>query len=532
MMVREKKRAPAHKGETPKIPAQTYTFPAPLRGWVLDESLALPTPGAALILDNWICTTTGIRPRGGSATWATLDAPVASMFTYTSTSEKFFAATAGSIFDITAPADPDVTPTADVTGQASGYYSTAQFGTAGGDYLYAVNGADSAQLYDGSSWMAVTGVSSPAITGVATSALSFVWSFANRLFFVEKDTMTAWYLPVDSIGGAASSFSLAGIFKKGGSLLFGATWSLDAGDGLDDKCIFVSTEGEVAVYQGTNPGSAADWAKVGVYDITRPLGGNATMQAGGDLLIATEVGLVPISKAINIDEAALAMQSVSSRITPYWQSQASALTNYPWEVLKWPEKNIAIVSQPAGDSDMGSCLVVNLQTQAWSRFKGFTTRCLGYYAGFAYSGGTDSIVRRLESSGSDSGEIYTSAYLGQFEDMGQMGMEKTVTMARATFQSAFEINPQVTVQTNFDTNLSAPPDASPDTDGGNWDAGLWDVATWDAGARTTNRAQWNSVGRTGYKIAPEVQLTFGNTSTPNAELVSIDALFDVGAFVT
>lgn len=30
-----------------------------------------------------------------------------------------------------------------------GYYSTAMIGTVGGDYLYAVNGANKPQLYDG-----------------------------------------------------------------------------------------------------------------------------------------------------------------------------------------------------------------------------------------------------------------------------------------------------------------------------------------------------------------------------------------------
>ncbi|TIR78102.1 MAG: hypothetical protein E5X19_32465, partial [Mesorhizobium sp.] len=75
--------------------------------------------------------------------------------------------------------------------------------------------------------------------------LSFVWTYRSREFFIEKNTLTAWFLPVDAISGAASDFSLAGVFQKGGSLLCGGTWSLDAGDGVDDKCVFISTKGEV-----------------------------------------------------------------------------------------------------------------------------------------------------------------------------------------------------------------------------------------------------------------------------------------------
>ncbi|MFK5282932.1 hypothetical protein ACI3PL_25530, partial [Lacticaseibacillus paracasei] len=73
-------------------------------------------------------------------------------------------------------------------------------------------------------------------------------------------------------------------FPKGRDAAIWGQVSMDAGDGLDDKCVFVSSEGEVAVYEGTNPGSAADWRKAGVYQITRPLGQNAKVSAGGDLL--------------------------------------------------------------------------------------------------------------------------------------------------------------------------------------------------------------------------------------------------------
>jgi hypothetical protein len=42
------------------------------------------------------------------------------------------------------------------------------------------------------------------ITGVDSSTFINVNLFKNRLYFTQKDTLTCWYLPVDSIGGAAS----------------------------------------------------------------------------------------------------------------------------------------------------------------------------------------------------------------------------------------------------------------------------------------------------------------------------------------
>lgn len=522
MKVRGKKAA-SRKGETPKPMAQPYSFPAPIRGWVLNENLAQVQPGGARLLDNWICTTTGIRVRAGCVKYATLGDDVLAMFSHKSGgAEVFFAATAGDIFDITTVADPDVAPTASLAGQTDGSYSTVQFGTAGGDFLVIANGVDDVQNFDGSAW------SAPTITGITSADLSQVWSFASRLFFVEKDTMNAWYLPVDSIAGTVNQFSLAGVFTKGGSLLFGGKWSLDAGDGLDDKCVFVSTEGEVAVYEGTNPGSAADWARVGVYQLPKPMGKNAHIQAGGDLLIATEVGLIPISAAIQRDIAALDQSAVSRPIGPYWRSQTQALAGSEWQIVKLSRQGVMIVSQP--DSTSPSCLAVNLQTGAWSRITGWDTQCLGFFDNAGYFGAADGCVYAMESGGSDNGTNYTCVFVGNHENMGVM-QEKTILQMRPTFQIGSPLLAQITAQANFNYDISTPPASPADFVLSEWDVDNWDEVLWDGGFATENSSNWMAVGKTGHALGPELQLTFGVTPSPRVELVTIDVQFTVGAAV-
>ena len=797
MEVRPRKIAAVQKmvgGQSPVVqPAQSYTFPAPIRGWILSENLATVQPAGARILDNWLCTTTGVRVRGGSVKYCTLTGPVKSLFAYNSTTDAFFAATASAIFTITAPGSPTTPLTATITGLTSGDFSAAQFGTAGGNFLYAVNGTDSAQLYDGSeiypvngatvnnlpfafpsapwavgqvvtgetsgasativgirqtgaltgvlrlgaitagpfvsgeditsptstlaigrnfalrsqefdaavwakteltvtanaglapdgtataerivptavssnhlasqsfatvtsgvsytlscylkadgygfarlsfgssfpsNWMfldlttgalglnsAFTGItvvnagngwwrlsgtltanatgatqvavyalnansfttfagdtvsgvqawgvqfeegtvatpyektaaavrttmvaaataassvgSSIAITGVTTSLLSQVWSYANRLFFVQGGTTNAWYLPVDSIGGAANSFSLAGVFKKGGSLLFGATWSLDSGSGLDDKCVFVSTEGEVAVYTGTNPGSAADWALQGIYAMPKPLGKNAYTTAGGDLLIATEVGLIPISAAIQNDLAALESKAVSRNIAPYWQGQASSIGG-SWQIVKAPRRGVMFISQPDPAGAEDTALAINLLTGAWSRCTGWATQCLGYFGDNPYFGAADSCVYLMDASGSDAGMPYTCTFLGQHDGMGAYGRQKTVRQMRAMFQTGSPINPRLSALANFREDVSSPPSSVANYTTDTWDSGLWDTAIWDADTTIVNEANWTATGVTGSTIAPELQLTFGVTPTPQVELVAIDAEYHVGAMV-
>ena len=47
---------------------------------------------------------------------------------------------------------------------------------------------------------------------------------------------------------------LSGAATKGGKLLFCATWSIDAGDGIDDKLVFCTDLGELLIFTGGDPG--------------------------------------------------------------------------------------------------------------------------------------------------------------------------------------------------------------------------------------------------------------------------------------
>lgn len=513
---------------------KVHNFPAPIRGLVLNENLATAGAAAARQLDNWFPTTTGIRIIGGSSKWATISSgPVISMFTYASgATEELFAADETNIFDITTVADPEVIPSAEVSGRTAGYYSTTQIGTAGGNYLYAVNGADKPLLYDGATFTAIDGVSTPAITGVTTTLLSHVWTFANRLFFVEGGSMRAWYLSVDSIGGAASSFSLAGIFQEGGELLFGATWSLDSGDGLDDKCVFVSSKGEIAVYEGTNPGDAAAWSRVGVYRITAPLGMKAIMKAGGDLLVSVEDGIVPLSEAIRKDPAALSLAAVTRAIEPAWETEVASRRGQPWEIAKWSANNMMIVSQPrTSESQTAQCYIANLETGAWCRRTGWDTRCLAVFNNRAYFGTNAGIVYEMESGGDDDGEPYTAVYVGQFDHLKSPGLTKTIQQARATFIAGSSFNPQVSVSVDYTVDLPSAPNAVDDYTVDEWDSAIWDTAVWDAAQAYNVTSQWVSIGNTGFAIAPQIQVTCGISPLPRVELVAVDLTYSLGGLV-
>lgn len=514
----------------PNDGAQVFTLPAPIRGIIENENLSTPQPGGAQRLDNWFCTPTGVRMRNGSQKVATVasGAPVRSLFKYVDGAQEIlFAATASAVFDITNPVDVDTIPSASRSGLSSGDFSTAAFQTAGGYFLMTANGTDPVAYYDGATWTA------PTITGVTSADLSAVWAYGSRLFFVEKESLFVWYLPTDSIAGTANSVSLAGTFQKGGAILFGASWSTDSGSGLDDRCVIVSDQGEVAVFQGRDPSDANNWSVVGVYEIGRPLGKNAYFSAGGDLVIATELGLVPLSVAVNKDPAVLTLSAVTRQIAPSWRTEVARRRSLPWNIAKWEAGGILFVAMPTPDTTLPVySYAASLETGAWSRVTGWDMRAVMIANDRVYFGTNAGTVHLADVGGSDDGTPYTATALYLADPMGAQGATKTLVQMRAIFRSTVAFAPQAGALVDYNTTLPPAPSATATPAISLWDASDWDDALWDGVGTTRITAKWVSIGETGFVVAPYIQITSGDDGPPDIELVSADVTFTVGGVVT
>lgn len=528
-------RAPSARAK-PRI-AKSTSVAAPSGGRVSNMSLATPDkragrPQGAYLLENWFPTQLGARMRGGSQKYATIgdgEDSVTALFAYSAGSvEELFAATATDIYDITTIADADETPVAAVTLQTGGDWVSVQFATSGGIFLTLVNGEDPLQLYDGSAFEAITGVSTPAITGVTTSDLSYVWVYKQRQFFIEKDSLDAWYLDVDSISGAATKLPLGGVFTLGGSLLFGAAWSLDTGAGLSEQCVFVTTEGEVAVYQGIDPSTADDWQKVGVYRIGRPLGRKAHIRAGGDLIIATDLGFVPLSQAIQRDVAVLAPAAVSAPIAPDWAEEVADRSFAEWHCTVWPTKQMVLVALPSDADNAAKMFIANAETGAWTDYTGWSGTCVQTWGSRCFFGSTLGRVIECEVTGFDDGAPYTASYVPLFEDLRSPASLKTPLMARAILRSTIDPQEKLSVQSDYTVTLPTAPDASGEEEAGLWGTAEWGETAWGGERLQSIFQKWQSVSGEGYALAPSIQITSGSTAPPLIDLVRIDLTYDAG----
>jgi hypothetical protein len=510
------------------------SIPAPRRGWIQNENIAKHKDEGAAILDNWFPTSTGIRVRKGASRYATVGAgtPISALMPYRSgTLNKLFAATDAAIYDISTVVDANVSPTPIVTGQTSGDWSYTMFTTSGGTFLAMVNGANARQIYNGTAF-----VTTPAITGgpgTNGSQFSHVWAFKERLFYIQKDTLNVWYHAVDSIGGAVSQFSLNGVFKLGGALLFGSTWSFEStGGGLADSCVFVTTEGEVAVYEGSNPG-ASNWTLKGIYRVGRPLGKKAQFKAGGDLIIATDVGMIPVSSALARDQAALSEAAVSYPIEEAWKAEVlTRRAQYSWNVEIWPTQQMCIVGMPSYGELSDQCFVINIRTGAWARYTNWNCHSTALYGDRFFFGTDDGRVLEAETGSTDDGNIYTASYVGLFEDLGAAGILKSVQLARVNLLSVYPIQPQIFVCNDFVATVPLPPSAAAAIPNASvWDTLLWDSGTWATETAKLNVTQWQSVNGFGYSIAPGVQITIGGNVEPKIDLVQVDLSYERGGAI-
>lgn len=376
----------------------------------------------------------------------------------------------------------------------------------------------------------VPGVEFP--DGLTTADMAFVWVYKNTLWFVQKDSLMAWYLPIDSIGGEAKPWPLGAEFGQGGILLVGQSWSMSSSGqgGLSEQCVFVSNQGEVVVYQGSHPDVSNDWSKVGTYQIGSPLGRRGFIRAGGDLLFATTIGFVALSTAIQVDMAALAPRAVSYAIEDVWNDMVS-FRDRNWVCCLWPESHMVAVAPPAGDSDP-VFMVSNARTGAWAEFTNWNAACMVVFEGRLYFGTPDGLVMEAMVGGTDAGLPFTGAYMPLFSDDGKPTMHKIARMARSEIISSAEVGEQLSCRFDFDETMPAAPDVEPVPVGNEWDNAIWNESVWSSDRDVIVSKRRHSVTGHGYRLAPVLQITSGAAIPLDARIVTLDVTYDAGDVFT
>jgi hypothetical protein len=453
-----------------------------------------------------------------------------------------------------------VSPSIIKSGQLSGNYCASQLANQSGEHMLVANEAGDFLLhFDGTTWTTFNASqinADPAIAPppscIAGHNLTYVWKYRGRFFFIEGGTMNAWYLPTNASQGRILQIPLAGAATKGGKLLCGFTWSIDAGDGIDDKCVFMTDQGELLIFTGSDPSTAANWRQEGRYATSFPLGMNCHTPIGGDVLIATVDGIIPISASITKDTAQLELAAITRPIKPMWRDEVNAKRALPWTMLKWDEFGGLFVTFPGGIAGSLTMAAVNVATGAWCRYTNIDAMCFGRLRADAFFGTQDGKIVQFERTGTDNGTPYTATMVGGWEMFSSQSATIVWRQARASFRarSGEPFQPQLAATTDYVIVIPAPPSAAPDPGPLDvWDQGLWgpdagptppgphaptapeiaQYAQWDQPApatATVRNTMWVSIGYTGFSHAPICQVTISQAASPDVELISIAATYD------
>lgn len=467
---------------------------APLKGLSLSSALSSTgDPLKATILDNWLIDEDKIRCRHGRRLiYAHPDGkPVESLVPYYGVPIQNMAlATNGKLTTYSG-----VTLH---TGFLSNDWSWTSFANLGAlTYTLMVNGKDGVWSWDGTNLpggLVHETVTAPAsATWIDPAKFAIILNHQNHVWFADTVNLAVYYLPLQQKAGEVKYLPLNALFKRGGTVRAIFSWTVDGGDGMDDKLVIFSSNGECAIYSGTDPDT--DYSLVGVYRFDSPMSKHCVVQYGGELYVLISTGLVPMSTLMRAQVEHLGQTDRS--VYSAFSDNSRKYRDLPgWEAFIDPSSSRIICNMPQGGTNHYQQMVRFMPTQYWTSWSAVPSRSLGWLNNVFYLG-------------DDSGNLFAMdrAYL---DDNGA-AIKVDVQLAWSNFKTPgvkqFKMvkpyiitdgspKPSIDIQVDYQTN---PPQNQPELTfsniGGDWDTSDWDTADWAAGS--TMVAKWSGVGRLG-----------------------------------
>jgi hypothetical protein len=516
------------------------TLVAPIGGMNALDSLAQMPQEDCIFTYNLMPSEFGVRTRLGNTEWANAftGGDIRTIIPYSGDREdlfndRLFALNDTGIYNISAsgPADPAEFTWATVSGNAGYAIYTHYTNDAGAHFLMMADEQNGLHEYEEATdtWSLTTGITGPVITDIV-----HISAHKKRLWMVEKNSSSAWYLPTGAKAGAATEFNFGAQFREGGPLVGLWSWTVDGGDGVDDYLVALSRAGGVAVYRGTDPANASTWGLVGVWYIGRvPVGHKVASEYGGTLYMLSEYGILNIGELLRGSSVADATLRSTDKITRLIRTRmATTLNIRGWEIRTvQPENSWVVIAPPASLSDTPTQFVRNLTTNGWGFWRGMAMQTGDVWqSAFYWADNNGSVWKHsgfLEGVLLDGtpGVAIEFSMLMSYQNFGAPAMFKRVQNLRPYFLSAGV--PSFSIQAHFDYDILEgggviifnPVDAAL------WDEALWDSAVWGGGISSAQAL------RGGSGIGVVVGVALRGDTTERLTFVAVDIIADAGGFI-
>lgn len=516
--------------------SQVLPVPAPVGGIDDTTSIANMDSKYAIEMLNMYPSASALRVRDGyreHATSMTANGKTLMSYNKPDGTSEMFCCTDDGIYNVTASS---ATPT-NVKALTNGNVIWTQFSNLAGNWLIGCNGTDPAFIYNGTTWVDFVADATPTNPGeingtLSPSGIAYVHQHKGRLWFLESGTMTAWYLPLNSVAGTVTAFPMGGIFTKGGYLSAIFSWTMDAGYSVDDIFVLQTSQGEVAGYGGSNPDNVGEWWLEARYHIGAPLGRKSNVALNGDMLMLTVYGIIPLSKVVGGQYQMGATDATASgRISRLLNSIVKARSGAPgWEITNCPSVQSIFLSVPESSGFMPFQLVMNSLTGAWTMYD-LPAITVHEHGGVVYFTDDAGVVHRqsdvtvdgvmLDGSG---GVPVIAGFQQAFNYFDQPSVNKHYKMVKPIFESTSQPSYLLTVATDFEPgglSLLGTPGITTSS------ASQWDVAKWDEDLWSPSLSAWQEwVGVTG--IGYSASLVVKTRSTVETRYVATHWVFEQG----
>jgi hypothetical protein len=241
-----------------------------------------------------------------------------------------------------------------------------------------VDGTGAPFGYDGTNF--TTPVFAPS-TGKNPNDFDGIIAHNNRLYlWQEGDNLDFYYGGVGAITGAVTVFPLGNLGSLTGQIQQMASMSLNQGTGqtASNVLCIMTTTGDVAVYQGLDPGDATNWSLMAIVRIAPPLSKLSTANIGGDIWCLTRQGVVSLQQSLREGSMALVntvTRSVQDDII------AAVRAGGQWQIHRSSDATIVIINYiPVGgapqqwlfDTETRSWTTADYPAQFWFNRNGTT----------------------------------------------------------------------------------------------------------------------------------------------------------------
>ena len=510
-------------------PAEMALIQPPVGGLNWRKPATSLDPTEALHLENILPRPSSGELRHGYKEFAVnLNGAVRSIMSYkglTRAEDRLFAVNdTGEVYDVTSGGD---THEAAATIVGDGVVNYTNSTTLDNSYLCVVSESGGYWTFSPSS-----GWEKQDLTGdAADKSFSAIFKWKDRIWLIGTGSTKAYYLGIGAITGEASEFDFAPILRRGGHLAYGANWTFDAGYDLSDYFVLVTTQGEVIVYEGTDPGEASTFKLKGVWNVGQvPDGSRSHTHFGGELMIMSSLGVVPMSRLVN-GQVANEYDVASAKIQPILEGVfAQYKGQFGWELTTIYDQAFILLKPPQRNTGEYVDYVMSTQTGAWATVTNMPMSCTVVVDEKLYFGTPNGAVCQGFEGDTDGqkldgtqGSPIIARYLGGFRDFDKPGLNKKFTLVRPFFVSSDRPSVLIQVATQYGNTFPSVQALNETTSkGATFNVDKWNQCTWTGGVNTYE----SLTGVNGLGFYGALNMAF--TGLPQTQFTSATLMYQTG----